>query len=75
MKKMMLFFALLFAMPPVTWAECKAECREAYESAVESCQSSFTDPAGLEDLQACMESAEEAYGDCMDDCGGPGQAV
>lgn len=50
------------------WAGCKSDCREAYESEVESCKMLHDDPDDADDLQLCIQSAKDDYDACIDEC-------
>ncbi len=49
-------------------AGCKSDCREEYESEVESCQEMYDDPGDAETLKVCIDEAESEYKSCIDEC-------
>jgi hypothetical protein len=59
--------ALVFAVSPA-WSGCKSECRDAYESEVESCYGGYPDPDEASDLMMCIDSASGDYESCIQEC-------
>lgn len=57
------FLALLPAR-----AGCVSDCRDEYESTVESCKSTYDDPDDSDDLERCLDNAREEYQDCVSEC-------
>ena len=49
-------------------AGCKSDCRDAYESEVESCQDQYDDPGEAAMLKVCIDDAKSQYQSCIDEC-------
>lgn len=49
-------------------AGCKSDCRDDYESAVESCKLMYDDPDDADMLKICIDDAKSEYESCIDDC-------
>jgi len=49
-------------------ADCKSDCRETYESEVESCKDTYDDPDDAGMLQTCIDDATSQYQSCIDEC-------
>ncbi len=49
-------------------AGCISDCKEEYDSAVESCKSRYDSPDEVEDLQQCIQEAKDEYQSCVDEC-------
>lgn len=52
----------------LVWAGCKTDCREEYESEVESCKLLHDGPDDFDDLQMCIQSAKDDYDSCIEEC-------
>ena len=50
------------------WAGCISDCKDDYDSEVESCKSQYEDPEDAEDLELCIQSAKDEYQSCIEDC-------
>jgi hypothetical protein len=50
------------------WAGCKSDCKDQYESEVESCKSSYDDPEDSDDLRMCIDNAKDVYDSCVEEC-------
>ena len=68
MKFLISLTIVLLLYLPNTWADCKSDCQNEYEWAVKSCKEQYADPEDAAELQACIDSANEAYGSCLDEC-------
>ena len=68
MKFLISLAAVLLLYLPNAWADCKSDCQEGYESEIKSCKEQYADPEDAAELQACIDSANEAYGSCVDEC-------
>jgi hypothetical protein len=51
-----------------TFAGCKSDCADEYQSAKEDCNNRYDEPDDADDLTACLNDAKTAYDDCMDEC-------
>jgi hypothetical protein len=51
-----------------TWAGCKSDCKDQYESEVQSCNSTYDDPDDSDDLRMCTDDAKDAYDSCIEEC-------
>jgi hypothetical protein len=49
-------------------AGCVSDCRDDFDSAVQSCKLTYDDPDDSEDLEICMNSARSEYEDCIAEC-------
>ena len=50
------------------WAGCKSDCRNEYDSEVESCKTQYDDPHDADELQTCMDNAKSEYDSCIHEC-------
>ncbi len=57
-----------FLLPVSLEGGCKTDCRETYESEVESCKLLHDDPDDTDELTLCIEAAKDDYDSCIDDC-------
>lgn len=60
-----ILFAIFSAM---IWAGCKSDCRDEYDSTIESCKSSYDDPDDADDLRQCIQNASDEYESCVEEC-------
>jgi hypothetical protein len=61
--------AFLFTMSTaMIWAECKSDCRDEYDSKIESCKSQYADPEDVDELRQCIQTATDEYESCIEDC-------
>ena len=63
-----IFVLLIFGFSLRSMAGCKSECREEYESEVESCKEQYDDPGDAGMLQTCIDDAKREYQSCIDEC-------
>ena len=49
-------------------AGCKSDCRDAYESEVQSCKDQYADPDDAGMLNMCLDNARIEYQSCIDEC-------
>ena len=67
--KRFILLAVLFAMSSaMIWAGCISDCKDEYDSAVQSCKLLYDDPEDAFDLQLCIQSAKDEYESCIEDC-------
>jgi len=61
-------FALIFlvASSVIAWAGCKSDCRDEYDSEVESCKLSHDEPEDADDLRTCIQNARDEYESCIE---------
>ena len=50
------------------WGACKSDCRDEYESEVDSCKLLYDDPDDAFELQQCIQNAKDEYESCIDEC-------
>jgi hypothetical protein len=67
-KRIVLLFVSLLASTLLVWAGCVSDCKDEYDSAVESCKSMYDDPDDADDLQQCIEGARDEYQSCIEEC-------
>jgi hypothetical protein len=58
----------LTAIGTVAWAGCISDCKDDYDSEVESCKLMYDDPAEADDLQQCIQNARDEYQSCIEEC-------
>jgi len=67
--KRTLLAALLFGLSSaMIWAGCKSDCRDEYDSEVESCHEQYDDPDSADELQQCIQEAKDQYESCIEEC-------
>ena len=49
-------------------AGCVSDCKDDYNSAVESCKSMYDEPEDADDLEQCIQSAKDDWQSCIEDC-------
>lgn len=59
---------LYIATATIIWAGCKSDCRDEYQSEIESCHSLHDDPDEADDLQVCLQDAKDQYDSCIEEC-------
>lgn len=62
----LLFFGFLALLP--ARAGCISDCREEYDSEVDSCRSQYDEPDDADDLRQCIDNAKDEYDDCVREC-------
>jgi outer membrane murein-binding lipoprotein Lpp len=68
MKRFILPLIFLAASSVLIWAGCISDCKDDYDSAVQSCKLLYDDPDDVEDLQMCIQQAKDEYQSCIEDC-------
>jgi len=58
-------FSISLAM---VWAGCVSDCKDDYDSAVQSCRSTYDDPDDADVLQQCLQNAKYEYESCIEEC-------
>ena len=64
----MLPVILLTMSSAMIWAGCKSDCRDEYDSEVESCKALHDEPDDADDLQMCIQAAKDNYDSCIEEC-------
>lgn len=59
-------FTFTLLMPAL--AGCITNCRDEYDSEVDSCRSQYDDPDDADDLRQCIDNAKDEYDDCVHEC-------
>jgi hypothetical protein len=67
-KRSALPLVLLAASSALVWAGCISDCKDNYDSEVESCKLMYDDPDEAEDLQQCIQNAKDEYQSCVEEC-------
>ena len=67
-KRVILPLIALAASSALTWAGCKSDCRDDYDSEIESCKSQYDDPDEVDELRQCIQTATDEYEACIDEC-------
>jgi hypothetical protein len=67
-KRFILPLVLFSASSAMIWAGCKSDCREQYDSEVESCNRRYNDPDDADDLRRCIQDAKDEYESCIEEC-------
>ena len=62
------FTSIIFGFSFYSIAGCKSDCREAYDSAVESCKQIYDDPDEAGMLATCLDEAKSEYESCIREC-------
>lgn len=62
----LLLCALSLAAP--SYAGCKSDCADEYQSAREDCNNQYDDPDDADELQACLDDAKTTYDECVENC-------
>ena len=68
LKRSFLLLTLLAVSSVLVWAGCISDCKDEYDSAVESCKSMYDSPDEAEDLQQCIQDAKDEYQSRVDEC-------
>ena len=69
-KRFILPLVLFSASSAMIWAGCISDCRDDYDSEVQSCKERYDLPDDAEDLQQCIQNAKDEYQSCIDECTG-----
>ena len=68
MKRTLLAVGFALLSSAMIWAGCKSDCRDEYDSAVESCKQIYDDPDNVDELRQCIQTATDEYESCIEDC-------
>ena len=63
-----IFSLLMFGVNLRSMAGCKSDCREEYESEIQSCKDMYDDPEDADMLKTCMDDANNQFQSCMNEC-------
>jgi hypothetical protein len=63
-----IFILIIFGFNLRSMAGCKSDCKEDYESEVESCKEQYDDPSDAEELKVCIDDAKSEYQACIEEC-------
>jgi hypothetical protein len=63
-----IFVFIIFGFSLRSIAGCESDCRDEYESEVESCKDQHDDPGDAGDLKMCIDHAKSEYQSCIDEC-------
>jgi hypothetical protein len=58
----------LAASSVLVWAGCISDCKDNYDSEVESCKMLYDDPDEADELQQCIQDAKDEYQSCVEEC-------
>jgi hypothetical protein len=67
-KKFILPLVFLDASSALIWAGCISDCKDEYDSGVQSCKLLYDNLDDAEDLQMCIQDAKDEYQSCIDEC-------
>jgi hypothetical protein len=67
-KRYTLPLILLAASSVLVWAGCISDCKDNYDSEVESCKMLYDDPDEADELQQCIQDAKDEYQSCVEEC-------
>ena len=65
---LLIFVLIIFGSSLRTMAGCKSDCRDEYETEVESCKDQYDDPGEADELKMCIDDAKSEYQSCIDEC-------
>lgn len=68
MKRTLLAVGFALLSSAMIWAGCISDCKDEYDSEVESCKSQYDDPEDADDLQQCIQNAKDEYQSCIEEC-------
>ena len=49
-------------------ADCLSDCSDRYEAAMTACHQSNPDPSRVDQLQMCMDQAQQSFEKCEEQC-------
>lgn len=64
----LLLLLILSASALIAWAGCKSDCRDEYDSEMESCKLLYDDPEDADDLRMCIQGARDEFDSCIEEC-------
>ncbi len=60
--------SLVLFFSSAVWAGCKTDCLDEYNSAVDDCHYTYSEPDDSDSLQQCLQDAKDEYDDCIENC-------
>jgi len=67
-KGVLVMVTLFGASTALIWAGCASDCRDDLDSKVASCRSLYDEPDDADDLQQCIQHAQDEYQSCIEEC-------
>ena len=67
-KILMIIVLTIASIPNNGWADCKFDCRDEYDSAIETCKSQYDKPDDSDTLISCIDDAKDGYESCIEEC-------
>jgi len=68
MKRFIMPLIFLAASSALIWAGCISDCKDDYDSALESCKLLYDTPDDADFLQQCIQDAKDEHQSCIDAC-------
>ena len=68
MKLLICLVIVILLHGPNAWGDCASDCRDVYDSEVESCNMQYDEPDDADDLQMCLDNAKSEYDSCVEEC-------
>ena len=68
LRRSVLTLVLLGASSVLVWAGCISDCKDEYDSEVQSCKLMYGDPDEADELQQCIQNAKDEYQSCVEEC-------
>jgi hypothetical protein len=62
-----LAFVILFCASNAG-ADCKGDCEQDYNTAIEECKTTFSVTNNSDQLQSCIDQAKADYESCLEEC-------
>ena len=59
---------IIFGFSLLSIADCKSDCQDWYQSAVEWCKTQYSGSDDANALQTCVDDVGSKYQSCVDDC-------
>jgi hypothetical protein len=67
-KRVFVMLTLFGASTALIRAESASDCRDDFDSEVASCRSLYDEPDDADDLQQCIQDAQDEYQSCIEEC-------
>jgi hypothetical protein len=67
-KRVFVMLTLFGASTALIWAGSVSDCRDDFDSEVASCRSLYDEPDDADDLQQCIQDAQDEYQSCVEEC-------
>ena len=65
---LMIIVLTISSIPNNVWADCKSDCRDEYDSAIETCKSQYDKLDDSDTLIGCIDDAKDGYESCLEEC-------